>query len=81
MDIQDKASKWMSNICRLTMQNVFTLLIISVFVKFGILTAAVTNAAIFWDITQGSAYVNRTFGETYHFLLQGQNWAERGTTV
>jgi hypothetical protein len=33
---------------------------------FKVLTAAVMNVAIFWDIAPSSPYVNRRFGEMYY---------------
>jgi hypothetical protein len=40
-------------------------------VGFEVLTAVVMDVATFWDIAQCSPHVNRRFGRTYHFHLQG----------
>jgi hypothetical protein len=37
--------------------------------------------AIFWDIAPCSPYMNRRFGGTYHFHLQGRKSAEQETSV
>jgi hypothetical protein len=39
------------------------------------------NVAIFWDIAPFIPYVNRHFGGTYHFHLQGRKRAEEGIRV
>jgi hypothetical protein len=38
--------------------------------------AVFMNAAVFWDIAPCSPYVDRRFGGTYHFHLQGRNSAD-----
>jgi hypothetical protein len=37
-----------------------------------VLTAVIMNAAIFWDITPCSPYMNRRFGGTFNLYLQGR---------
>jgi hypothetical protein len=39
------------------------------------------NIAIFWDIAQCRAYVNRRFGENYYLHLHGRNLAEQETST
>jgi hypothetical protein len=39
------------------------------------------NIVIFWDIAPCNPYVNRHFGGTYHFHLQGRKSDENGTSV
>jgi hypothetical protein len=47
-----------------------------IFIGVEVLSAVVTNAAIFWDIAECSPYVNRRFGGTYHFNIQGRKSEE-----
>jgi hypothetical protein len=46
-------------------------------VGFEVFTAVVMKIVIFWDIAPCSPYMNRRFGGTYHFHLQGRKSAER----
>jgi hypothetical protein len=39
------------------------------------------NVAIFWDIPPCSLYVNRRFGGAHCFYLQGEQSAEKETSV
>jgi hypothetical protein len=43
------------------------------FVEFEVLTAAVTNVAMLWDLAPCNSYVNRCFGITYHSHLHLPN--------
>jgi hypothetical protein len=46
-------------------------------VGFEVLAVAVTNNAIFWDITLYSPYGKRCFRGTHHFHLQGRKEGEQ----
>jgi hypothetical protein len=48
---------------------------------FEVLTPVVKNVAILSDIAPCSRYVNRRFGGTYRFHLQGRKSAERETNL
>jgi hypothetical protein len=50
-------------------------------VGFQVPTAVVTKAAIFCNIVPCSPYVNRRFGGTYYFHLQGKKSVEREPSV
>jgi hypothetical protein len=50
------------------------------YVGYEVLAAAITKAAIFWDIAPCSQYMNKRFGRTYHLHLQGRKSAEEGTS-
>jgi hypothetical protein len=50
-------------------------------IRFEVLSTVVLNDTIFWDTAPRSPYVNRRFGEKYHFHLQGVKSAEDETTV
>jgi hypothetical protein len=49
----------------------------TLFIRSEVLTAVVTNVAIFWDIASSSPYVDRRIGGPY---LQGRKSAEQGTS-
>jgi hypothetical protein len=51
------------------------------FVAFEVLTEAVMDVAISWDILSCSPYMNRRFGGKYYFRLQGKKQAEQETSV
>jgi hypothetical protein len=46
-------------------------------VEFNVITVAVMDVAIFWDMAPSSPYANRRFGGTYHRHLQSRNSAEQ----
>jgi hypothetical protein len=50
-------------------------------VGYEVLTAAVTNIAIFWDIEQCIPQVNRRLGRMFRFRVQGRKSAEKETSV
>jgi hypothetical protein len=47
-------------------------------IGFEVLTAAVVNVAIFWNIAACSPYVNRRFGRNYHLHLKAIPVTGRG---
>jgi hypothetical protein len=49
-------------------------------VGFEVLAAVVMKIAIFWDTVPCISYMNRRFGGTYHFHLQGRKSAEQETS-
>jgi hypothetical protein len=51
------------------------------YVRFEVLTAVIMNVTIIWDIAPYSPYVNRRFGETYHFNFRSRKSAEQETSV
>jgi hypothetical protein len=45
-------------------------------VGYEVLPAVVMNVGIFWNLERCTPHVNRRFGGTYHFHLQGRISAE-----
>jgi hypothetical protein len=45
-----------------------------------VLVVVVMKTANFWDIAPCSPYMNRRFGGTYHFHVQGRKSAEQETS-
>jgi hypothetical protein len=54
---------------------------LSSYVRSEVLTAAVMNVVIFWDIAPCSPFVNQRFRRTYDLHLQGKKSAEQETSV
>jgi hypothetical protein len=51
------------------------------FVRFEVFTAVSMKKVVFWDVALCRSWVNRRFGGTYRFHLQGRKIRERGTYV
>jgi hypothetical protein len=54
---------------------------LSSYVGFEVLTEVVMNAAIFWDMTSCSSYVNRRFRGAYQLHIQGRKSVEQDTSM
>jgi hypothetical protein len=53
----------------------------STYVRFEVFTALAMKNAVFWDVAPGRYCVNRRFGETFRFHVQGIKICEQGTSV
>jgi hypothetical protein len=51
------------------------------FLRFEVFTAVTMKNAVFWDVAPSRSCVNRRYGGTYCFHLQGGKNRERGTSV